>query len=86
MQKSTDSAVRNDLGIVRTISVRKSPLFPNSRAGKNLQKRRKFYENRTYEKAEGVLLTNSKKATSIASIAEQLAITTAKWMQKASIS
>jgi len=38
MQKFLDSEVLNDLGIVRSISVRKYPLFPNSRAGKNLRK------------------------------------------------
>ena len=36
-QKFPDSAVLNDLGIVRTISVRKSPPFPNSRAEKKLR-------------------------------------------------
>jgi len=34
-----DSMVLNNLGIIRTISVRKSPLFPDSRAGKNLRKK-----------------------------------------------
>jgi len=37
MQELTDSAVLNDLGIVRSISVRKTPLFPDSKAGKNLR-------------------------------------------------
>ena len=37
MQELTDSTVLNDLGIIRSISVRKSPLFPDSRAEKNLR-------------------------------------------------
>jgi len=52
MQKLRDSASSNELDIIRTIPVRKTPLFPYSRARKNLRKRRKFYENRSYEKAD----------------------------------
>jgi len=39
MQEFQDSIVYNKLGIVRSISVRKSPLFPNSRTEKNLRKK-----------------------------------------------
>ena len=39
MKKLPDSAVINDMGIIRSISVRKSPLFSNSRAGENLRKK-----------------------------------------------
>ena len=51
MQKSKDSAVRNDLGIVRSNSIR-PPSFPIQEPRKIYEKRRKFHENRSYEKAD----------------------------------
>lgn len=43
----------DDLDIVRTLSIGKTPHFPGSRAEKKFEKQEDFYENRTYKKAKG---------------------------------